>query len=159
MSHITCRLTAKNRDRLRKPTLGNRVWATFTTSTFNIYYLTFLHFFTLLHPAAGVLGGDFFRVWRRNVLGGRQMSVDVIFTRIITDAGWPAPPRYWLTCKCASAAAAAAALYPPPSGIQTFDGQGSRPQLPEMRLGTTDAGTLARLPRHSTGTIGNFRFH
>jgi len=44
MSHITCRLTAKNRDRLRKPTLGNRVWATFTTSTFNIYYLTFLHF-------------------------------------------------------------------------------------------------------------------
>jgi len=30
MTHITCRLTAKNRDRLRNPTLGNRVWATFT---------------------------------------------------------------------------------------------------------------------------------
>jgi len=29
MSHVTCRLTAKNRDQLRKPTLGNRVWATF----------------------------------------------------------------------------------------------------------------------------------
>jgi len=29
MSHITCRLTAKNRDQLRYPTLGNRVWATF----------------------------------------------------------------------------------------------------------------------------------
>jgi len=26
---ITCRLTAKNLDRLRNPTLGNRVWATF----------------------------------------------------------------------------------------------------------------------------------
>ena len=28
--HATCRLTAKNRDQLRNPTLGNRVWATFT---------------------------------------------------------------------------------------------------------------------------------
>jgi len=26
----TCRLTAKNRDQLRNPTLGNRVWAAFT---------------------------------------------------------------------------------------------------------------------------------
>ena len=30
MTHVTCKLTAKNRDRLRNPTLGNRVWATFT---------------------------------------------------------------------------------------------------------------------------------
>ena len=30
MTHITCRLTAKCRDQLRNPTLGNRVWATFT---------------------------------------------------------------------------------------------------------------------------------
>ena len=30
MTHITRRLTAKNRDQLRNPTLGNRVWATFT---------------------------------------------------------------------------------------------------------------------------------
>jgi len=29
MTHATCRLTAKNRDQLRNPTLGNRVWATF----------------------------------------------------------------------------------------------------------------------------------
>jgi len=28
MTHITCRLTAKNRDQLRNPTLGNRIWAT-----------------------------------------------------------------------------------------------------------------------------------
>jgi len=27
MTHVTCRLTAKNRDQLRNPTLGNRVWA------------------------------------------------------------------------------------------------------------------------------------
>ena len=30
MTHITCRLTVKNRDQLWNPTLGNRVWATFT---------------------------------------------------------------------------------------------------------------------------------
>ena len=31
MTHVTCRLTAKNRDQLRNPALGNRVWATFFT--------------------------------------------------------------------------------------------------------------------------------
>jgi len=30
MIHVICRLTGKNRDQLRDPTLGNRVWATFT---------------------------------------------------------------------------------------------------------------------------------
>jgi len=30
MTHVTCRLTAKNRDQLWNPALGNRVWATFT---------------------------------------------------------------------------------------------------------------------------------
>ena len=30
MTHVTCRLTAKDRDELRNPTLGNRVRATFT---------------------------------------------------------------------------------------------------------------------------------
>ena len=30
MTHITCRLTAKNRDQLRNPSLGNLVWITFT---------------------------------------------------------------------------------------------------------------------------------
>ena len=30
MTHVTCRLTANNRDQLRNPMLGNRVWATFT---------------------------------------------------------------------------------------------------------------------------------
>jgi len=30
MTHIACRLTAKNRDQLRNPMLSNRVWATFT---------------------------------------------------------------------------------------------------------------------------------
>jgi len=30
LTHVTCRLTAKNRDQLQNPTLGNLVWATFT---------------------------------------------------------------------------------------------------------------------------------
>jgi len=29
MTHVTCRLTAKNLDQLRNPTLSNRVWSTF----------------------------------------------------------------------------------------------------------------------------------
>ena len=33
MTHVTCRLTAKDRDYLRNPTLCNRVWATFTFNT------------------------------------------------------------------------------------------------------------------------------
>jgi len=38
MTHVTCRLTAKNRDQLRNPTLGNRIWATFT------FLVKFVHF-------------------------------------------------------------------------------------------------------------------
>jgi len=30
MTHVTCRLTAKNQDQLRYPMLDNRVWVTFT---------------------------------------------------------------------------------------------------------------------------------
>jgi len=32
MTHVTCRLTTKNRAQLRNPTLGNRVWATILMS-------------------------------------------------------------------------------------------------------------------------------
>jgi len=47
MTHITCRLTAKNRDQLRNPTLGNRLWARFfilgvldTTSLSSAFYVS-----------------------------------------------------------------------------------------------------------------------
>ena len=36
MTHITCRLTAKKRDQLRKLALGNPVWATFTYLVTNL---------------------------------------------------------------------------------------------------------------------------
>ena len=35
MTHVTCRLTAKNRDQLRNLTLGIRLWANFTFFTRN----------------------------------------------------------------------------------------------------------------------------
>ena len=40
MTHVTCRLTAKNRDQLLNPTLGNRVWATFYLYSTQLYFLT-----------------------------------------------------------------------------------------------------------------------
>jgi len=43
MTHVTCWLTAKNRDLLRNPTLGNRVGDTFTftfTFTFNAFSIS-----------------------------------------------------------------------------------------------------------------------
>jgi len=43
MTHVTCRLTAKNRDQLRNPTLGNRVWATFTFFIYPKENLNFLN--------------------------------------------------------------------------------------------------------------------
>jgi len=43
MTHVTCRLTAKNRDQLRNPTLGNRVWATFTFFTIVVFPATWAH--------------------------------------------------------------------------------------------------------------------
>jgi len=42
MTHVTCRLTAKNPDQLRNPTLSNRVWATFT-----FFYISFECMFLL----------------------------------------------------------------------------------------------------------------
>ena len=46
MTHVTCTLTAKNRDQLRNPTLGNRVWATFTFFT--------VHFCLCTMPSRGL---------------------------------------------------------------------------------------------------------
>jgi len=48
MTQVTCRLTAKNRDQLRNPTLGNRVWATFNL---------FAHAQSSISAAAGLLLG------------------------------------------------------------------------------------------------------
>ena len=38
MTHVTCRLAAKNWDQLRNPMLSSRVWATFTFYHYNLIY-------------------------------------------------------------------------------------------------------------------------
>ena len=50
MTHVTCRLTAKNRDQLRNPTLGNRVLATFTFSCATDIACSFV-----LRPSTGLV--------------------------------------------------------------------------------------------------------
>jgi len=47
-THVTCMLTAKNRDQLWNPTLGNRVWATFTFFT-----RTYIRVYTMYYIAHG----------------------------------------------------------------------------------------------------------
>jgi len=48
MTHVTCKLTAKDRDQLRNPTLGNRVWATFTFFYTRPLFHSKYHYYTRL---------------------------------------------------------------------------------------------------------------
>ena len=43
MTHITCRLTAKNWDQLRNPTFRNRIWATFLHNVLQLLKVKFSH--------------------------------------------------------------------------------------------------------------------
>ena len=54
MTHVTYRLTAKNRDQLRNPTLGNRVWA-----NFSFYYYTVI---TDPNKRSGLASSEEYRV-------------------------------------------------------------------------------------------------
>ena len=65
MAHVTCMLTAKNRDQLRNPTLGNRVWTTFFTrlnrGTYNVtqsVVIVEMEFHTTHHAGRSSLPGD-----------------------------------------------------------------------------------------------------
>ena len=53
MTHSTCRLTAKNRDQLRNPTLGNRVWASYTFTFTRLAAAAAASFTTLVLQLAG----------------------------------------------------------------------------------------------------------
>jgi len=50
---VTCRLTAKKRDQLRNPTLGNRVWATFTLLHLSIAFNSLYCFILILYLNTG----------------------------------------------------------------------------------------------------------
>ena len=64
MTHVICKLTAKNRDQLRNPTLGNRVWAAFA---FSVCYSWWAE--------------DYRRLWRRAEATTRQRLVGSTGTR------------------------------------------------------------------------------
>ena len=61
MTRVTCRLTAKNRDQLRNPALGNQVWAIFLRSILDtrddteIWLTTDRHIFAVMGSAVKFL--------------------------------------------------------------------------------------------------------
>jgi len=58
MTHVTCRLTAKNWDQLWNPILGNGVWTTFT---FLVTYIeTLLRWFGLVYVFYFLLGSTYY---------------------------------------------------------------------------------------------------
>ena len=73
MTHVTCRLTAKNQDQLWNPTLGNRVRATFLPFTSTNYALksmlmcvvlsTLLQSQTTQHTSGSILFECIISVW------------------------------------------------------------------------------------------------
>ena len=80
MTHVTCRLTAKNRDQLRNPTLGNRVWAAFRPYLFIGLVLPCL---SVLHTTQSLSQHD---------LAGKKATSTVITgsnANIAHDAGAP----------------------------------------------------------------------
>jgi len=91
MTHVTCRLTAKNRDQLGNSTLGNRVWATFwrrlaTYSNVGLHATSLLYQF-LCQPVMQLciasnnillnLAFPFRRLWRWHYSGFRLRSTSL----------------------------------------------------------------------------------
>jgi len=74
MTDVTCRLTAKNRDQLRNPTLGNRVWATFFTFGDRQGYRYFFWG-----------GGIFGNFWQKKNIEIRPPKADLFFNMPIAN--------------------------------------------------------------------------
>jgi len=80
MTHVTCRLTAKNRDQPRNPTLGNRVWATFT-------------FFTRVHITNSISIGSVISA-QLTLMTSRQRDQTVLEKRPLNGCSFPGLPRW-----------------------------------------------------------------
>jgi len=72
MTHVSCRLPAENRDQLRNPTLGNRVWATFLPFLFTFavagggrVYRTSVEYLRCLNDSLTTLCGTDAAAWQR----------------------------------------------------------------------------------------------
>ena len=86
MTHVTCRLTAKNRDQLRNPTLGNRVWATFTLFSYGpLYYSAWTVICKLWSDIEAEMGGD--RQTRGH--GPTTLAGLVSDVSVISATSWP----------------------------------------------------------------------
>jgi len=87
MTHITCRVTAKNCDQLRNPTLCNRVWATFTFTCENSIDLLILHCFdgplTMTSRISSVCRTSFFQLRQLRAL---RRSLTPEATRALVQA-------------------------------------------------------------------------
>jgi len=73
MTHVTCRLTTKNRDQLRNSTLGNRAWV-----TFYLYNIGLLSLIQSVEPVA---------VMPRNVILPTKLSHVCRFICRLTASG------------------------------------------------------------------------
>jgi len=92
MAHVTCRLTAKNRDQLRNPTLGNRVRAAFA-------FFTAKELTKPVRRRTGVKRGDH-SVRTRTGSAGARRGRQVSHSRLRSGGGGgggvvlpPPPPR------------------------------------------------------------------
>ena len=77
MTHVTCRLTAKNRDQLRNPTLGNRVWAT-------LFYPTLCYKEFVVPPEMKA----FFLCMLLDILGLCMIGILKISPQVDRGLGW-----------------------------------------------------------------------
>ena len=110
MTHVTCRLTAKNQDQLRNPTLGNRVWATFLPLPFYARHDTDRTVLSRLvwqgptarqtHCASGL---------RRSASGGAVRPPDALRRRTHLSSGqFASPHQTRQNCRACQSTAAAA---------------------------------------------------
>jgi len=60
MTHVTCRLTAKNRDPLPNCTLGSRVWAAFFILRKNFFTILTFNFLFIYDNVERFVSGFFF---------------------------------------------------------------------------------------------------
>ena len=75
MTHVTCRLTAKNRDQLRNPTLGNRVWATFYIFGFFLQCCQWPASFNGTQSSERFVCGLWFHRFARRTSGARRSKI------------------------------------------------------------------------------------
>jgi len=76
MTHVTCRLTAKNRDPLPNCTLGSRVWAALFIIRKNFFTILTFNFLFIYDNVERFVSGFFLGGGRHHEGSGRSSSCD-----------------------------------------------------------------------------------